>query len=118
MRPVLNHCPDGNRPRPSLAGAAAALVLACGAASAAFAQTPPSPAGLDFFEKSVRPVFVSHCFGCHSANATKVRGGLRMDSLAALLAGGDSGPAIVPGNSAPRNAASVNIGPGTACAAP
>ena len=74
------------------------LALVATVSAAATAQAPPTPAGIEFFEKNVRPVFVSHCFGCHSANATKVRGGLRMDSFAALLAGGDSGPAIVPGD--------------------
>ena len=74
------------------------LALVATVSAAATAQAPPTPAGIEFFEKNVRPVFVSHCFGCHSANATKVRGGLRMDSLAALLAGGDSGPAVVAGD--------------------
>lgn len=49
----------------------------------------------DFFESSVRPVLVERCTACHGA--TKQSGGLRVDSLAALLKGGDSGPAIVPG---------------------
>ncbi|MBX6313719.1 MAG: DUF1553 domain-containing protein [Isosphaeraceae bacterium] len=55
------------------------------------------PAGIAFFEKKIRPVLVKECYACHSAEAKKVRGGLRLDSRAGLLAGGDSGPAIVPG---------------------
>jgi hypothetical protein len=55
------------------------------------------PSGLEFFEKKVRPVLVQHCHACHSSTAKKLRGGLRLDSRAALLTGGDSGPAIVPG---------------------
>ncbi|MFL6463742.1 MAG: DUF1553 domain-containing protein [Bryobacteraceae bacterium] len=53
-----------------------------------------SPAG-DYFETRVRPIFASNCHGCHTAAATS---GLRVDSLAALLKGGNSGPAIVPGS--------------------
>jgi hypothetical protein len=54
-------------------------------------------AGLDFFEKRVRPVLVEHCYPCHSHQAKKHRGGLYLDSKAGILAGGDSGPAVVPG---------------------
>ena len=50
----------------------------------------------DFFERKIRPVFVEHCQECHSA-ATKTKGGLRVDSRADLLRGGESGPALVPG---------------------
>jgi hypothetical protein len=51
----------------------------------------------DFFENKVRPVLARHCYSCHSGQAKKLRGGLRVDSREALLAGGDSGPALVPG---------------------
>lgn len=50
----------------------------------------------EFFENRIRPVLAEHCHECHSAG-TKVRGGLALDSRADLLKGGDSGPAIVPG---------------------
>ena len=49
-----------------------------------------------FFETKIRPVLVEHCQKCHAGAATK--GGLRLDSREAILAGGDSGPAIVPGD--------------------
>jgi hypothetical protein len=55
------------------------------------------PAGTDFFEKKVRPVLADRCYACHSATAKKVRGGLRMDTRGDLLRGGESGPALVPG---------------------
>ena len=50
----------------------------------------------EFFEKKIRPVLVAHCFECHSADSQE--SGLRVDSLAAMLTGGERGPAIVPGN--------------------
>jgi mono/diheme cytochrome c family protein len=55
---------------------------------------------LEFFEKSVRPVLVNHCFECHSPAKKKPKAGLRVDSREALLEGGESGPAIVAGKPA------------------
>src|SRR6476646_346162 len=55
------------------------------------------PDGVAFFEQKIRPVLVKECYSCHSADAKKLKGGLRLDSKAGLLAGGDSGPALVPG---------------------
>jgi mono/diheme cytochrome c family protein len=48
----------------------------------------------EFFENRVRPVLAGRCYSCHT---TSKLGGLRLDSRAGLLAGGRSGPAIVPG---------------------
>src|SRR5262245_26045035 len=56
--------------------------------------------GIEFFEAKIRPVLVKHCYECHSAKASKVRGGLYLDTRAGVLQGGDSGPAVVPGNPA------------------
>ncbi|MFO0827241.1 MAG: PSD1 and planctomycete cytochrome C domain-containing protein [Phycisphaerales bacterium] len=50
-----------------------------------------------FFESKIRPILDANCFSCHSATATKVRGGLLLDTREGVLAGGDTGPAIVPG---------------------
>ena len=52
----------------------------------------------DFFEARIRPTLADVCFRCHGDQ--KQSGGLRVDSLEALLRGGDSGPAIVPGSPA------------------
>lgn len=49
---------------------------------------------LKFFNEKVRPVLAQNCYKCHTDEAS---GGLRVDSLKDLLAGGDSGAAIVPG---------------------
>ncbi|MBX9680670.1 MAG: DUF1553 domain-containing protein [Gemmataceae bacterium] len=54
---------------------------------------------IDFFEKKIRPVLVEHCYSCHSPEG-KIRGGLRVDSRAALLEGGETRAAIVPGDPA------------------
>lgn len=60
----------------------------------------PSAAEIKFFEQKIQPVLVAHCYECHSAQAAtqkKLKGGLRVDSRKALRAGGESGPAVVPG---------------------
>ena len=54
---------------------------------------------LDHFEKKVRPLLVEHCYDCHSAEA-KIKGGLRLDHRAGWETGGDSGPALIPGDPA------------------
>ena len=53
--------------------------------------------GIEFFENKIRPVLDKYCYECHSSQSKKVRGGLSVDSKEGLLAGGDSGPALVPG---------------------
>lgn len=50
---------------------------------------------LERFESKVRPVLASNCFACHTRSKL---GGLAVDSRAALLQGGKSGPAVVPGD--------------------
>jgi hypothetical protein len=65
----------------------------------ATAQT--SNNGIAFFEKSIRPVLTKHCYECHSADAAskgKLKAGLSLDSKQGMLTGGESGPAVVPGN--------------------
>jgi hypothetical protein len=62
------------------------------AAQTAAGVAPQSP---EFFELRVRPVLAANCYECH----TNLRsGGLRVDSREALLKGGRTGPAIVPGD--------------------
>ena len=68
----------------------ALCVMACPATARA---APPDPAA--FFEKNVRPVLAERCWGCHGPE--KQKGGLRLDSRAAIVTGGEQGPAIVPG---------------------
>ena len=49
----------------------------------------------DHFENHIRPVLAQQCFACHT---TTKSAGLRLDSIKDMLAGGKSGPAIVPGD--------------------
>ena len=61
-----------------------------------------SPADLQFFEQKIRPVLVDRCYSCHSAaalKASKLKGGLLVDSRVGLIRGGESGPAVIPGDS-------------------
>lgn len=51
----------------------------------------------EFFEKNIRPIFVEHCYECHSGNAKKLKGNLLLDSREGFLKGGESGHAIIPG---------------------
>ena len=54
---------------------------------------------LDFFESKVRPLLIENCYECHSADH-KIKGGLRLDHRAGWETGGDSGPALKPGDPA------------------
>src|ERR1700722_13315217 len=51
--------------------------------------------GPEFFENRIRPILANNCFGCHTNSAL---GGLRVDSREALLKGGATGPALIPGD--------------------
>ncbi|WP_437186220.1 DUF1553 domain-containing protein [Planctomicrobium sp. SH668] len=55
-----------------------------------------TPEMLTFFETKIRPVLVEYCFKCHGDG--KHKGTLQLDGREHMLSGGDSGPAIVPGN--------------------
>ena len=64
---------------------------------------PAAAEQVEFFENKIRPLLVEHCYSCHSAEAEakgKLKAGLRMDSLEGLKKGGDSGPALTPGDPA------------------
>jgi hypothetical protein len=73
------------------------LLAATEGAHGADAANPFSEADLAFFEKRVRPILVERCQECHSARHDKVHGGLVLDRRERILQGGDSGPAVRPG---------------------
>ncbi|HSJ02713.1 MAG TPA: c-type cytochrome domain-containing protein [Verrucomicrobium sp.] len=49
-----------------------------------------------FYKSKIRPLLETHCIKCHGAE--KQKSNLRLDSLKAMLEGGDGGPAVVPGD--------------------
>ena len=64
----------------------------------AVADPPIKPEQAKFFETKIRPVLMTSCSKCHARTAEKVKGGLLVDSREGLRKGGDTGPAVVPGN--------------------
>ncbi len=82
---------------------AATLVLAstCAFCAISRAADPPPKVKADdmrFFEERIRPVLADRCFDCHGED--KQKGKLRLDSIAAILQGGERGPALVRGDPA------------------
>jgi hypothetical protein len=69
-----------------------------GVCLALFALSPllgGTPESDEFFELKIRPILANRCYSCHSTTAM---GALAVNSRDALLKGGKSGPAIIPGN--------------------
>ena len=52
--------------------------------------------GPDVYAEVIAPMLAARCSACHGPK--KHKGGLRLDSYAALLTGGDGGPVLVPGD--------------------
>lgn len=88
--------------RPLFGGLLLLLAAAAAALPTAAAQQPDAEQ-LKFFEENIRPVLVKHCYSCHSHEALqgkKLQAELFLDSAAGMLAGGESGPALIKGKSA------------------
>ena len=62
-----------------------------------FALIRPTLAAELMYEADVRPILKAHCFHCHGEGG-KTEGNLDLRLRRFILKGGDSGPAIVPGN--------------------
>ena len=87
------------------------VAAACGGVlpGTSLAEAPAlDPGQRAFFENRIRPLLVEHCLGCHGSQKDGEtapltggrglpKGGLRLDSRAGLLRGGDNGAAFVPG---------------------
>jgi hypothetical protein len=61
----------------------------------------PTAEGIAFFESKIRPVLVAKCYQCHSAEAQaagRLKAELLLDTRDGMLKGGESGPAVVPGD--------------------
>lgn len=75
-----------------IAGAVLAVALLPGA------ELPPAATDVVDFADDVQPLFERRCYACHGE--ASAMNGLRLDRKDDALAGGHSGPAIIPGNSA------------------
>ena len=91
--------PGSCRPRQTFFHSAVVAVFA-----AAFFPAPVRAAaaadeeGLKFFHDRIEPVLQRECYECHSSQAKKLKAGLHLDSKAGMLAGGESGAALAPGD--------------------
>lgn len=74
--------------------------VAFGPSAAVGEEATPSAseAGIEYFEKQIRPLLVKHCYECHSEKSGEREGGLVLDDRQGWLQGGDNGPALVPGD--------------------
>ncbi len=77
-------------------------VVTCLSSLGTIAEEPSAlkatPEEFEWFEREIRPLLAEHCFSCHSSTVEHPKGGLRLDSRAGLMAGGDSGPAAIAGD--------------------
>jgi hypothetical protein len=71
-------------------------VQSCGSVEPSEAPIVGDPAAHASFEGVVRPILEERCQACHAVKKSK--GDPRLDSRAAIVAGGESGPANVPGD--------------------
>ncbi|MEQ1826521.1 MAG: DUF1549 domain-containing protein, partial [Pirellula sp.] len=80
------------------------FIVMCSFAAIAMGQAPPaqppergvhSAKDIEFFETTIRPLLAKHCYECHSEK--KQSNGLRLDSIEAILRGGDTGSALAIG---------------------
>jgi mono/diheme cytochrome c family protein len=62
-------------------------------ASPSAATATPSGSAQVSYSKDIQPIFTQNCVRCHGG-----RGGLYLDSYAHVMAGGVTGPVIVPGS--------------------
>ena len=81
----------------------ALLPVACFIASSPYCSAadvaPRDDKGIAFFESKIRPVLVQHCYECHSEKSKILQAKLLLDTREGTLRGGDSGPALVAGDS-------------------
>jgi len=73
------------------------LLFGLDTAHAAPAGKAITPEQREFFENKIRPVLVKECYDCHSEERGKNKGELTVDTRDGIRAGGDRGPAVVPG---------------------
>ena len=59
---------------------------------------PPSPTPAADYQRDIKPLLRSRCFSCHGA--LKQKADLRLDTVDFIKKGGESGPALLPGQPA------------------
>lgn len=81
------------------------LVCSLGVLAASASEYPmqenarkPDQGGVEYFEKHIRPLLSQQCQSCHGPQ--KQKGGLRLDSVEAILKGGETGVIISKGDAA------------------
>jgi hypothetical protein len=79
----------------SLAFLFACIVLRSPCEAQPTSTSQSSDQKVEFFEAKIRPVLAEHCWSCHSQRGNKSNGGLQLDSLSAIAAGGDNGPVVL-----------------------
>ena len=67
-------------------------------ASAAVLQAQDEAAQPEFYTTQVQPILANNCYRCHAGTAH--RGGLNLETRAAMLKGGHDGTVLVPGDPA------------------
>ncbi len=87
-------------PRPTIRSAFWPILLIALGAPLSIAEASEPSEALKFYQERIEPVLARHCHECHSSGAEELAGSLRLDDRAEMLAGGDTGPAVVPGKPA------------------
>jgi hypothetical protein len=87
-----------------------ALILGGARISGAPQVASPTPPANITFARDIAPIFQKNCLACHGSE--KPQGGLRLDSEAAALKGGESGKVIIPGDSAKSSLVKRLVGDG------
>ncbi len=83
----------------ALRGCSVALLLSLCVLTGARADSP-APAASVNYEQHVRPILKANCFRCHGGDAAVAKASLDVRMRRLIVAGGESGPAIVPGKRA------------------
>lgn len=98
LKPWLGGKPARPRPAepPSSTAPASSTVTTESAPAAVPADPAAAPTGAPVYESTIAPLLDTYCNACHGPE--KDKGGLRLDTLEAILKGGDSGPSLVAGD--------------------
>ena len=90
------HLPQRRTPPASLLLLTVVTIVTTGCTPSRPSGPPPPPNTPAFFTHDAQPIFREECIRCHGNLNHK--GGLRLDSRAAILLGGKSGPILIPGH--------------------